>query len=151
MVDKGDDENLRGLKNCKKSNSICVCRVDLYMSVVGLDIMRKQFDYWELRKIAIVCWFYNVDHAKGGAVVLCKTCEVVTRELICVVFLILCAFNLRDGVKNTRLCNMFELRDLCWKCNMGLGFCGSLMWFWVHMVWRYWEGERRPMGPREKD
>jgi hypothetical protein len=27
MVDKGDDENLRGLKSDKKSFSICVCWV----------------------------------------------------------------------------------------------------------------------------
>jgi hypothetical protein len=47
MVDKVGDENLRGLKSDKKSFSICVCRVDLYVSVVGLHIMRKQPDYWE--------------------------------------------------------------------------------------------------------
>jgi hypothetical protein len=54
MVDKGDDENLRDLKSGYKSFSICVCRVDLYVSVIGLYFMRKYLDYWELQKIAIV-------------------------------------------------------------------------------------------------
>jgi hypothetical protein len=48
-------------------------------------------------------------------VVLCKTCEVVTGELICVVFLFLCVVNLRDGVRNTRLCSLSELKDLCYQ------------------------------------
>jgi hypothetical protein len=48
MVDKGDDENLRGLKSSQKSFSICVCRVDLYVSVIGLHIIREHLDYWEL-------------------------------------------------------------------------------------------------------
>ncbi len=47
--------------------------------------------------------------------VLCKTCEAVTRELKCVVFLFLCVVNLRDGVMNIGLCNLFGLRDLCYK------------------------------------
>jgi hypothetical protein len=46
-------------------------------------------------------------------VVLCKTCETIIRELMCVVFLLLCVVNLRDGVRSTRLCNMFGLKDLC--------------------------------------
>jgi hypothetical protein len=50
---------------------------------------------------------------KRGAVVLCKTCETVTKELICVVFLLLCVVNLKDGVRNIRLCNLFGLRDIC--------------------------------------
>jgi hypothetical protein len=45
-------------------------------------------------------------------VVLCKTCEAVTRELKCVVFLFLCVVNLRDSVKNTRLCNLSGLMVL---------------------------------------
>jgi len=48
-------------------------------------------------------------------VVLCKTCETVIGELKCVVFLILCVVNLRDGVMSTSLCNLFELRDLYYK------------------------------------
>ncbi len=47
--------------------------------------------------------------------VLCKTCETTTRDLKCVVFLVLCVVNLRDGVTNTNLCNVFGLRDLCYK------------------------------------
>jgi hypothetical protein len=47
-------------------------------------------------------------------VVLCKTCEVVIGELICVVFLFLCVVNLRDGVRNIGLNNLFGLRDLCY-------------------------------------
>jgi hypothetical protein len=35
--------------------------------------------------------------------------------LKCVVFLLLCVVNLRDGVMNTSLCNLFRLRDLCYK------------------------------------
>ncbi len=46
--------------------------------------------------------------------VLCKTCEVVIGELICVVFLFLCVVNLRDGVRNIGLNNLFGLRDLCY-------------------------------------
>jgi hypothetical protein len=53
MVDKGDDENLRGLKNCQKPFSIFVCWVDLYVSVVGLHIMRDHPNYRELRKTII--------------------------------------------------------------------------------------------------
>jgi hypothetical protein len=45
--------------------------------------------------------------------VFCKTCEVVIGELMCVVFLFLCVVNLRDGVRNTKLCNLFGLKDLC--------------------------------------
>jgi hypothetical protein len=66
MVNKGDDENLRGFKNNHKSFSICVYWVDLYVSVVGLHIMKEHPDYWELRRTTIGRWFYNVDHAKGG-------------------------------------------------------------------------------------
>ncbi len=47
--------------------------------------------------------------------VLCKTCETDTWELKCVVFLLLCVVNLRDGVMNISLCNLFGLRDLCYK------------------------------------
>ncbi len=36
MVDKGDDEKFRGLKNNQKSFSKCVFWFDLYMGVVGL-------------------------------------------------------------------------------------------------------------------
>ncbi len=60
-----------------------------------------------------------MDHVKWGVMVLCKTCEVVTRELICVVFLLLCVLNLKNDVRNNGLCNLFGLRDLCWKCNLG--------------------------------
>ncbi len=47
--------------------------------------------------------------------VICKTCEAVTGELKCVVFLLLCVVNLKDGVMNTSLCNLFLLKDLCYK------------------------------------
>jgi hypothetical protein len=50
---------------------------------------------------------------KGGAVVLCKTCEAIIGEWICVIFLLLCVANLRDGVRNIGLCNMSRLKDLC--------------------------------------
>jgi hypothetical protein len=45
MVDEGDDENLKGLKNGQKSFSICVCWVDMYVSVVGMHIMKKHPNY----------------------------------------------------------------------------------------------------------
>jgi hypothetical protein len=45
--------------------------------------------------------------------VLCKTCETIIGELICVVFLLLCVLNLKNGVKNNGLCNLFGLKDLC--------------------------------------
>jgi len=47
--------------------------------------------------------------------VLCKTCEVVNGELKCIVFLLLCVVNLKDGVVSTGLCNLFGLRGLCYK------------------------------------
>jgi hypothetical protein len=47
--------------------------------------------------------------------VLCKSCEVVTRKLKCVVFLFLCVVNLKDNVMSTGLCNSFGLRDLCYQ------------------------------------
>jgi hypothetical protein len=60
-----------------------------------------------------------VDHVKGGrggdVVVLCKTCEAIIGELKCVVLLLLCVFNLRDGVMTFGLCNLFGLKDLCYK------------------------------------
>jgi hypothetical protein len=66
MVDKGDDENFRGLKSGQKSFSMCACWVDLYVSVFGLHFIREYLDYWELWKITIVCWIYKVDHVKEG-------------------------------------------------------------------------------------
>ncbi len=48
MVDKGDDEKFRGLKNGQKSFSKCVFWVDLYVGDVGLHFMREYLDYWEL-------------------------------------------------------------------------------------------------------
>jgi hypothetical protein len=45
--------------------------------------------------------------------VLCRTCEAVTGELICIVFLFLCVVNLRDGIKNIGLCNLSALKNLC--------------------------------------
>jgi hypothetical protein len=57
-----------------------------------------------------------VDHVAAGVVVLCKTCEAITiGESKCVVFLLLCVVNLRDGIMNIGLCNLFRLRDLCYK------------------------------------
>ncbi len=47
--------------------------------------------------------------------VFCKTCEIVIRELKCVVFLLLCVVNLKDGVMSTGFCNLFGLRNLCYK------------------------------------
>jgi hypothetical protein len=48
MVDKGDDENLKGLKSGQKSFSMCVFWVDLCVNVDGLHFMRKYLDYLEL-------------------------------------------------------------------------------------------------------
>ncbi len=47
--------------------------------------------------------------------VLCKTCEAVNGELKCVVFFFLCVVNLRGGVMNIGLCNLFGLRGLYYK------------------------------------
>ncbi len=61
--------------------------------------------------------------------VLCKTCEAITGDLKCVVFLFLCVVNLRDDVvflflcvvnlrddvMSTSLCNPFGLGDLCYQ------------------------------------
>jgi len=47
-------------------------------------------------------------------VVFCKTYEVI-RELKCVVFLLLCVVNCKDGVMSTSFCNLFGLKDLCYK------------------------------------
>ncbi len=48
MADKGDDENLRSFENNHKSFLICVCQVDMYVSVIGLHFMREYPNYWEL-------------------------------------------------------------------------------------------------------
>ncbi len=57
-----------------------------------------------------------MDHGGGGeAMVFCKTYEAVTKELNCVVFLLICVVNLKDGVMSIGLCNLFGLRDLCYK------------------------------------
>ncbi len=47
--------------------------------------------------------------------VLCKTCEAIIGELICVVFLFLCVVKLRDGVEKTGLCNFSRLRNLSYQ------------------------------------
>ncbi len=47
--------------------------------------------------------------------VLCKTCETVIVELKCLVFLLLCVVNLKDGVMSIGLCNLFGLKDLYYK------------------------------------
>jgi hypothetical protein len=54
MVDKGDDENLKGLKNGHKSFSMCVFWVDLYVNANGLHFMGKYPNYWAFQRIAIV-------------------------------------------------------------------------------------------------
>jgi hypothetical protein len=54
MVDKGDDEKLKGFKSGYKSFSRCVFWVDLYVVVVGLYFMREYPDYWKLQKTTIV-------------------------------------------------------------------------------------------------
>ncbi len=54
MVDKGDDENLRGFKSGQKSFSMCAFWVDLYVNVDGLHFMKKYPNYLELQKIATV-------------------------------------------------------------------------------------------------
>ncbi len=48
MVDKGDDEKFRSLKNGQKSFSKSMFWVDLYEGVFGLHFMKKYLDYWEL-------------------------------------------------------------------------------------------------------
>jgi hypothetical protein len=54
MVEKGDDEKLRGFKNDQKSFSKCVFWVDLYVDIIGLHFMREYFDYWEFRRTVTV-------------------------------------------------------------------------------------------------
>jgi hypothetical protein len=114
MVDKGDDKNLRGFKSGHKSFSICVCRVDLHVRMVVLHFMRGHPNIGNSEKLP-----WSIDFTmwivQGRVMVLCKTCEVVSGEFLCVV-------NLKNGVKHTGLCSMFGLRDLCWKCNKRLGF-----------------------------
>jgi hypothetical protein len=75
-----------------------------------------------------------VDHARGGVVVLCKTCEAVIGELKCVVFLLLSVVNLRDGVRSTGYAICLGLGIYVESVIWDLGSYGSLMWFWVHMV-----------------
>jgi hypothetical protein len=54
MVDKGDDEKLRGFKSDQKSFSRCVFWVDLYVGVVGLHFMKDYPNYWDFQKTATV-------------------------------------------------------------------------------------------------
>jgi len=49
-------------------------------------------------------------------VVLCKTCETISGELKCVVLLLLCVVNLRDGVMSIGLCNLSGLGGLGGLC-----------------------------------
>jgi hypothetical protein len=58
--------------------------------------------------------FYKVDHVKGLWLFV-KLVKQSNGELKRVVFLLLCVVNLRDGVMSTDLCNLFGLRDLCYK------------------------------------
>lgn len=66
MIDKGDDENFKGLKSSQKSFSICVCQVYVYVNVVGLHFMKEYLNYWELQRTTIICKIYKVDHEKGS-------------------------------------------------------------------------------------
>jgi hypothetical protein len=50
MFDNGDDEKLKGFKSDQKSFSMCVCWVDLYVSVVGLHFVKEYLDYWNSKK-----------------------------------------------------------------------------------------------------
>jgi hypothetical protein len=111
--DNGDDENPRGFKSGLKFSQ-CVCQIDLYLSVVGLYIVKKHLNYWELWKTVIVHWILQGGSCKG-TVVLCKTCEAVNGELKCVVSLLLSVINLRDGFMSTSLCNLFGLKGLYYK------------------------------------
>jgi len=113
---------------------MCVCYVDLCVNVVDLHIMKEHLNYRELWKTVTFHRILQGGSCKG-VMVLCKTWEVVNGELKCVVFFFfLCILNLRGGVMNTGLCNLFWLRGFyVTKCNMGLGFfwkfnCSRFMW-----------------------
>ncbi len=82
--DKGDDEDLKGFKSSLESSQ-CVCQVDLCVNVVDLHIMKRHFNYWELRKIVTFCRILQGGLCKG-AMVFCKICETINGELKCVVF-----------------------------------------------------------------
>jgi hypothetical protein len=64
--------------------------------------------------------FYNVYPEKGD-VVLCQTCEVVCGELKCVGFFALSICGVMLWV-SFGLWNLFVLKGLYHKCNLGLGF-----------------------------
>jgi hypothetical protein len=54
MVDEGDDEKFKGLKERPKTLlKVCVW-VDLYMGFVNLHFKRKYPDFWEFRKTATI-------------------------------------------------------------------------------------------------
>jgi hypothetical protein len=55
------------------------------VNVVDLHIMREHLNYWKFRRLVA---FYQILQGGSykGAMVLCKTCEVVNGGLKCVVF-----------------------------------------------------------------
>ncbi len=65
---------------------MCVCQVDLCVNVVDLHIMRKHFNYRELRRTVTFRQILQGGSNKG-VVIFYKTCEAVNGELKCVVFL----------------------------------------------------------------
>jgi hypothetical protein len=111
--DEEDDEDIR-VSRAVCNLSMCVCWVDLCVNVVDLHIMREHLNYWELWKTIT---FHQILQSGSwkGAMVLCKTCEIINGELKCVVLCFLCIVNLRGGVMNTGLCNLFGLKGLYYK------------------------------------
>jgi hypothetical protein len=65
---------------------MCVCKVDLCVNVVDMHIMRKHPNYWELPKTITFRQILQGGSRKG-AIVFCKTCEIINGELKCVVLL----------------------------------------------------------------
>jgi hypothetical protein len=112
MVDKGDDEKFKGFENDQKSFSKCVFWVDLYEGVVGLHFMREYPNYKELQKTTTVPLMLQGGSCEGGLWFFMKQS---LGKLIYVVFLFLCFVKLKDGVRNTGLCSLSKLKDLCYQ------------------------------------
>jgi hypothetical protein len=67
------------------------------------------------RNLATPCLGREPKARVATIVVLCKTYEAINGELKCVVFLLLCVVNLRDGVISISLCNLFKFKGLHYK------------------------------------
>jgi hypothetical protein len=112
---------------------MCVCWVDLCVSVIDMHIMEEHPNLWELWRTVTICWILEGGSCKG-VVVICKTCETQWGVEVCYFLSFMCcqfwgmvswvlvyAIYLDSRVYVTR-CNLRF--GFLWKFNGVLGLCG---------------------------